>query len=320
MTSQPWIDPQLLAALPAILAAGRRPVTLEVLAEVRAIGAARTPTDDELRRGGTIEVEHRRAPGPVGAPELELLILRPAGTAGVRRCVYYLHGGGMMAGDVRGDLPVIGDWVEQLGVVVVSVGYRLAPEHPYPAAADDCLAGLLWTVAHADDLGVHGPPVVAGTSAGGGLAAALVLRVRDAGGPAVAGQVLICPMLDDRTVPLPGGQPGPYDTWSLVSNLTGWTAVLGDARGTDDVPPYAAPARAIDLSGLPPTFVDVGSLDVFRDEDVDYARRIIAAGGNAELHVWPGGYHGFDALVPGAAVSVTARAARIDWLRRLLGR
>jgi acetyl esterase/lipase len=319
MTS--WIDPHLHAALPEILAGSPRPVTPANLADVRAIGAGKALTDDELRRGATITLDRRRIPGPSGAPDIDVLVLSPAGAvAGDRQCVYYIHGGGLVAGDERSDMGVIGDWVQQAGVVVVSVRYRLAPEHPYPAAVDDCVAGLRWTAAHLSLLGASGPPVVAGISAGGGLAAATVLRVRDQGGPEIAGQLLMCPMLDDRTVPAPGEVPGPYDTWSRASNLTGWTALLGDARGTDDVSPYAAPARTGDLTGLPPTFVDVGSLDAFRDEDVDYARRIWAAGGDAELHVWTGGYHGFEALVADAAVSRAARAARIDWLRRLVSR
>jgi acetyl esterase/lipase len=319
MTS-PWIDPQLLAALPEILAASPRPVTRDNLAAVREIGAGKALTDEQLRRDGSIDLERRRIPGPDGASDLDVLILRPAGAAGDRPCVYYIHGGGLVAGDERSDMSVVGDWVQQLGVVVVSVRYRLAPEHPYPAPGDDCAAGLRWTAAHRDGLGGCGPLVVAGTSAGAGLAAATVLRARDQGGPAVDGQLLMCPMLDDRTVPAPEERPGPYDTWSRASNLTGWSALLGGTRGTDAVSPYAAPARAGDLSGLPPTFVDVGSLDPFRNEDVDYARRIWAAGGDAELHVWTGGYHGFDVLVADADVSAAARAARIGWLRRLFSR
>ena len=159
---------------------------------------------------------------------------------------------------------------------------------------------------------------VAGVSAGGGLAAATALLNRDRGGPALAGQILICPMLDDRNVAAPGEAPLPWATWGRTSNLTGWTALLGDARGGPDVPPYAAPARATDLSGLPPAYLDVGSADIFREEDIDYARRIWAAGGAADLHVWAGGFHAFETRVPGAAVSVAARQARIDWLRKML--
>jgi acetyl esterase/lipase len=221
----------------------------------------------------------------------------------------------MIAGDERSDLPAVLDWVEQAGVVLVSVGYRLAPEHPYPAGVEDCHAALTWTAAHADELGIDGRLVLAGASAGGGLAAATALLHRDRGGADLTGLMLICPMLDDRNVQAP---VRPYETWSSVSNLTGWTALLGAARGGPDVPPYAAPARATDLSGLPPAFVDVGTADLFLDEDVAFAQRIWAAGGRADLHVWAGGFHGFEALVPDAAVSRAARAARITWLRRIL--
>jgi acetyl esterase/lipase len=303
------VDPELRGPLPAIMVASPRPLTPEVLPARRALGAELRPGDDVLSREGRIELESRRA------GEIELLVARPAGVTGPLPGVVYLHGGGMIAGDLRSDLPVVLDWVEQAGVVLVSVDYRLAPEHPYPAGIEDCHAALSWTFAHAEELGIDGRVVLAGTSAGGGLAAGTALLHRDRGGPGPAGLLLVCPMLDDRNVHTP---VRPWDTWSSVSNLTGWTALLGAARGGPDVPPYAAPARATDLSGLPPAFVDVGTADIFLDEDVAFAQRIWAAGGRADLHVWAGGYHGFDGLVPEAAVSRAARATRIDWLRRIL--
>ncbi|KFG04110.1 alpha/beta hydrolase fold domain-containing protein, partial [Streptomyces scabiei] len=176
------------------------------------------------------------------------------------------------------------------------------------------------TVAHAEEIG--GDPdrlVLAGGSAGGGLAAALALLARDRKGPRLLGQLLMCPMLDDRNDTFSAHQMAGLGVWDRTANETGWNALLGERRGTDAVEPYAAPARAADLSGLPPAFIDVGSAETFRDEDVSYATRIWQAGGSAELHVWPGGFHGFDGLVPGAAVSVDAREARLRWLRRLLG-
>jgi acetyl esterase/lipase len=303
------VDPELREPLPVIMAAGPRPLTLDVLPARRALGAQQRPGDEELARDGRIVLESRRA------GETTVLVARPAGARGPLPGVVYLHGGGMVAGDERGDLPVVLDWVEQVGVVLVSVDYRLAPEHPYPAGVEDCHAALTWTAAHAGELGIDGRLVLAGTSAGGGLAAATALLHRDRGGAGLVGLLLVCPMLDDRNVHAP---VRPYQTWSSVSNLTGWTALLGAARGGPDVPPYAAPARATDLAGLPPAFIDVGTADIFLDEDVDLARRIWAAGGRADLHVWAGGYHGFDALVPEAAVSRAARAERIAWLRRVL--
>jgi acetyl esterase/lipase len=200
------------------------------------------------------------------------------------------------------------------------VEYRLAPEHPYPAGVNDCYEGLRWVAANAASLDIDPKRlVIAGSSAGGGLAAAVALMCRDRGGPSLAGQVLMCPMLDDRQQTPSSPEAVPNGLWDPQSNQTGWIALLGEARGTVDVSPYAAPARASDLTNLPPAFIDVGAAEVFRDEDVDYAVRIWQAGGEAELHVWPGGYHSFDVLVPDAPVSRAARAARVDWLGRLLG-
>jgi acetyl esterase/lipase len=303
------VDPELRQPLPAIMAATPRPLTLDVLPARRALGAELRPTDELLSRDGRIALETRQA------GETSVLIARPTGAKGPLPGVVYLHGGGMIAGDERSDLPGVLEWVEQAGVVLISVAYRLAPEHPYPAGVEDCHAALSWTLAHLDELGVDGRVVLAGTSAGGGLAAGTALLHRDRGGADLAGLLLMCPMLDDRRVDAP---VRPYDTWSSVSNLTGWTALLGAARGGPDVSPYAAPARAADLSGLPPTFIDVGTADIFLDEDMAFGQRIWAAGGRADLHVWAGGFHAFDHLVPEAQISREARAARVGWLRRIL--
>jgi acetyl esterase/lipase len=156
-----------------------------------------------------------------------------------------------------------------------------------------------------------------GGSAGGGLAAATALLSRDRGGPALIGQLLECPMIDDRNNSYSARQMAGLGIWDQAANQLGWTALLGDAQGGPDVSPYAAPARAADLSGLPPAFIDVGSAETFRDEAVDYASRIWRAGGVAELHVWPGGFHGFAGLAPQAAVSQAAEVSPRAWLRRL---
>jgi acetyl esterase/lipase len=225
----------------------------------------------------------------------------------------------MILGDNRTGVVEMLDWAQEFQMVVVSVGYRLAPETPHPGPVEDCYAGLVWTAEHADELGIDpNRIIVAGGSAGGGLTAALALMARDRGGPALLGQMLICPMLDDRNDTPSARQMAGLGVWDRISNETGWTALLGAARGEPDVSPYAAPAREKDLSGLPPAFIDVGSAETFRDEDITYASRIWQAGGVAELHVWPGGFHGFDGLAPQAALSQEARAARVRWLRRLL--
>ncbi|CBG75601.1 MULTISPECIES: alpha/beta hydrolase [Streptomyces] len=319
-TPPPPFDPELAAVLADLGDQAPTTATPDDIpaARERLRAEVPLPTNDELSCGGLFEVRERTVPGPPGAPDVSLLICRPTSVPGPRPIVYFTHPGGMIVGTNRLGLPL--DWAEELGLVVVSVEYRLAPEHPHPAPVEDCYAGLVWTVAHAEEIG--GDPdrlVLAGGSAGGGLAAALALLARDRKGPRLLGQLLMCPMLDDRNDTFSAHQMAGLGVWDRTANETGWNALLGERRGTDAVEPYAAPARAADLSGLPPAFIDVGSAETFRDEDVSYATRIWQAGGSAELHVWPGGFHGFDGLVPGAAVSVDAREARLRWLRRLLG-
>ncbi|SQD98471.1 Alpha/beta hydrolase fold-3 domain protein [Parafrankia sp. Ea1.12] len=275
--------------------------------------------DARLARDGAFELTEVSVPGPPGGPEVSLLVCRPTATATPHAVLYFAHGGGMITGDNRLTLDDPLDWAQELGLVVVSVDYRLAPENPHPAPVEDCYAGLVWTAAHAVDLGVDPSRIIiSGQSAGGGLAAATALLARDRGGPALDGQLLMCPMLDDRNDTPSARQMTGLGIWDRSMNEMGWTALLGAARGGPDVSSYAAPARATDLSALPPTFVDVGSAETFRDEDVAYASRIWQAGGEAELHVWPGGFHAFDLVAPQAALSRAAKAARLQWLRRLL--
>ncbi|MFC4057603.1 alpha/beta hydrolase [Planomonospora corallina] len=316
----PPFDPELAAAL-AVLGESVPPsLTPDMVPLLRQAQAnALTVTDEALSRGGAFQVEERAVPGPAGAPDVSLLVCRPAGATAPLAAIYHTHGGGMILGDNRAGIDGVLDLAQELRLAVVSVEYRLAPEHPHPAPVEDCYAGLVWTVAHAGELGIDpGRVVVGGASAGGGLAAALALLARDRGGPALAGQLLMCPMLDDRNDTPSTHQMAGLGVWDRTANETGWTALLGEARGGPDVSPYAAPARAADLSGLPPAFIDVGSAETFRDEDVAYASRIWQAGGSAELHVWPGGFHGFDLMAPQAAISQDARAARLRWLHRLL--
>jgi acetyl esterase/lipase len=312
-------DPELAAALAVIQEELPSSLTPEMIVPMRAGMVLGRLTDDDLRRDGTFDVTERLVPGPAGDPDVSLLICRPTGATTPLAAVYHTHGGGMIIGDNRSGIDEMLTWAEQLNLVVVSVEYRLAPETPHPGPVEDCYAGLVWTAEHADELGIDPDRiVVAGASAGGGLAAALALMARDRGGPALLGQLLIYPMIDDRNDTPSSIQMAGLGIWDHTANTTGWGALLGDAAGGPDVSPYAAPARATDLSGLPPAFIDVASAETFRDEDVAYATRIWQAGGCAELHVWPGGYHGFDGFAPQAAVSQEARAARVRWLHRLL--
>lgn len=197
--------------------------------------------------------------------------------------------------------------------------YRLAPEHPYPAALEDAAAALRWLAGPDAPAALDGDRIiVAGVSAGGGLAAATALFARDQGGPRIAGLVLLCPMLDHRSDSESARQMAGHGSWDRDANATAWAAYLADVEG--GVPPYASPAVADSLAGLPPTFIDVGSAETFRDECVAFARRMWADGGDAELHVWPGGAHAFDFLAPWTVLARDARRAREEWLRRLLHR
>jgi acetyl esterase/lipase len=232
----------------------------------------------------------------------------PAQAAGP--AAVYLHGGGMICGSVQLYDRVIAAYVADSGVPLLAVDYRLAPEYPHPAPVEDSYAGLAWLPAHAAELGVD-PARIAlmGDSGGGGLAAAAALLARDRG-PAVTRQILVYPMLDDRTTD-PDPALAPFAAWSYDDNYTAWHAVLGDQIGTASVPGTAAPARAADLAGLPSIYVEVGELDIFRDEAIEYARRAAAAAVPVELHVHPGCPHAFDRVAPGADVVRRSRADRL---------
>jgi acetyl esterase/lipase len=276
---------------------------------------------EPLPKNGQVKVEDHQVPGPADAPPITLRVYTPRAGSEPRPCLYWIHGGGMILGDIDLDDRSCQTYAAELHCVVVSVRYRLAPEHPHPAPVEDCYAGLKWTAAHASRLGIDGRRlVVGGASAGGGLAAATALLARDRGGPAVSFQCLIYPMLDDRNQTLSSREFVDIPSWGRLANIAGWTALLGSAVGSKEVSPYAAPARATDLSGLPPALVQVGELEVFRDEDIDYATRLMQAGVATELHVYPGAYHGWDSVAPEAAVSKRAIADRMDALRRAFQR
>jgi len=318
----PPFDPELGAALKARTTGPRVPLTVANLAaaQERDAAARPRPTLADLRAGGSFEAEELRVPGGAGEPDVTLVSARPAGLAGPLPLLYYMHGGGMVMGNAWSVLPrLLRDLALPLGLAVISVEYRLAPRARYPAQLEDCYSGLLRAAGDAHALGIDAQRiVVGGKSAGGGLAAALALLTRDRGGPAPAGQFLLSPMLDDRNTTFSSHQMDGTGTGDRISGTTMWQALLGDLHGAADVPPYAAPARATDLSGLPPAYVDVGSVEMFRDEDIAYADALWRAGGQAELHVWPGAFHGFDTFAPGAVLSHDARDTRLRWLRRVL--
>lgn len=231
--------------------------------------------------------------------------------------VLWIHGGGLIMGNSVQDRAYCEQVADELGVAVASVGYRLAPEDPFPAALDDCAAALQWLAVQP---GIDPTRIaVAGGSAGGNLAAALALRARDEGGVQPCFQLLLYPMLDDRTVLRSDLDRSAMRMWSPKANRFGWDSYLMGKAGGVAVPELAAPARAEDLSGLPPAWIGVGGSDLFHDEDVAYALRLQEAGVDCTLDVVPGGYHAFDVIERNTPVSQRFIAAQLAALRVGLG-
>ena len=303
------LDPEVaaaLAALPFDIGAALGNLTDETIGEVRA-AMSQMPvpplTDKVLRTDHEI-------PGSGG---VVVRVHRPVDVKGPLPCVYWMHGGGLVLGDYAGDDARFDVWCPQLACVGVSVQYRLSPETKYPGPLDDCYAGLAWVHQHANELGVDAARIgVGGQSAGAGLAAGLALLGRDRGEVPLAFQLLIYPMIDDRQITPSSQWPDPV--WPPSANTYGWTAYLGDRKGTDDVDAYAAPARATDLAGLPSTLIAVGAVDGFSDEDIAYAVRLRHAGVPVDLRVYAGAPHGFEGLAPGSAVAIRAVRDTDEWL------
>jgi acetyl esterase/lipase len=264
--------------------------------------------------------EVRRIEGPGGV--LEIYWFDSAPGSSDRAALLHIHGGGMIIGSaasMQHNPSAIAAW---LGIPVASVEYRLAPDHPFPAPQEDCYAGLAWLAANAADLGIDPERIgIIGESAGGGLAAAVAQMARDLGTPRLAAQFLTYPMLDHRT----GGGDCPYANagtgefvWTRASNCFGWEALRGDYLLDDTRKGWFSPIRADDLSGLPPTWIGVGALDLFLDEDIEYARRLAHARVPVELHVYPGAIHAFNAVADAAVTRAFNRDLRAS-ITRLLG-
>jgi acetyl esterase/lipase len=231
--------------------------------------------------------------------------------------VVFFHGGGYIFGHIDLFDGPVSRYVSASGVPMLSVEYRRAPEHPFPTPLEDAYTALRWLHEHAAELGLDPERIgVMGDSAGGGMAAALTILARERGGPAIARQILLMPMLDDRTR-TPNPHIAPYALWSYDDSATAWPALLGDAAGGPDVPPTAAPARLEDASGLPPAYIDVGQIDVFRDEDMAYATKLSRAGVPVEFHLHPGAPHEFDSIAFDSDVARRAIADRVRVLKSI---
>lgn len=272
----------------------------------------------DLTWGGSVQLSTAVAPTRDGAT-VDLMVLKPRLAPGPLPVIYYIHGGGMIMGNASWNLETLVPMVADGSTALVSVEYRLAPEHPDPVPVEDCYAGFAWVAENAIDLGIDPARlIIAGVSAGGGLAAGVALMARDRHFPRISTQILICPMLDDRFETPSSCMLDGRGSWDRNDNLYGWTALLGDRRGGPEVTSYCAPAREEDLFGLPNTYIDVGSAEGFRDEVLTYAGRLSQAGVLVDLHMWGGGFHAFDLDVPDAAISRDAIAAREAFLRRAL--
>jgi len=249
---------------------------------------------------------------------LRARIYRPTDRNGRLPALLHIHGGGYVMGSVRMNHLSNIELAASTSALILSVDYRLAPETVAPGAVEDCYAALQWLHDNAEQLGIDPARIaIRGESAGGGLAAALALLARDRGGPAIVHQNLIYPMLDDRScITRMPAHLGAF-VWTPQANAFGWRSLLGQEPGSAEISPYAAPARAEDLAGLPPSFIAVGALDLFLVEDMDYARRLIEAGVAAELHVYPGAYHGFD-ILPDAAPTRQMKRDAVAALRKAL--
>lgn len=298
------LDPEVAQAI-GLMPFGQ--MDAESVAMVRGI-AFDVPLSDAVER--TDHVVH-------GDADVVVRVHRPKGAEGLLPCLYSMHGGGYVIGSYTMDDAVFDARCPRLGMVGVSVDYRLAPETSYPGPLDDCYAGLAWVHEHAEELDIDSTRIgVGGISAGGGLAAAVALLARDRGDVPVAFQLLDSPMLDDRQTTW-SSQQDDLAVWSRESNTFGWRSYLGDLYGSDAVPYTAAPARARDLTGLPPAFVSVGSVDGFLDEDVDYALRLVHADVPCELHVYAGACHGYQ-IAAGSNIARRSRRDVEEWLARQL--
>jgi acetyl esterase/lipase len=267
---------------------------------------------------GVVAVD-RTVPGPAGAPGVKIRHFRPAGRTEALPVLVWMHGGGWVLGGIELDDLMARQLAKDVQCAVVSVEYRLAPEHPYPAALEDCYAVVKWLAADGRSQGIDATRIaVGGASAGGGLAAGLALLARDRGDVQIHFQLLIYPALNDRNVAqVDEGVPeNPF--WSRENALRSWRAYLAHGVGSDEVPVYAAPTRADDLSGLPPAFIAAAGVDMFMPDNLDYAERLTAAGVPTELHLYPGAFHAFDAFAPMARVAQQFVTDRNRALQRAL--
>ncbi len=312
--SRHLVDPELSVGLDAHL-----PQTLssETLPQYRSmlfamVAAIPKPSSEAMQK---VRFEERQVPGYKAGPDVRVLVYAPGDrTEEPLPAILHIHGGGFVSGSADMSDPNSRSYAVDMNCVVVSVDYRLAPETAFPGPLEDCYAALLWLHAAGAELGIDPDRImVAGESAGAGLAAALCLLARDRGQVRPCFQYLAEPMLDHRSAGSDHPHTGHFG-WTRGHNRFGWSSMLGEVD--DPVSPYASPAVAEDLAGLPPTFIHIGAIDLFLEESLEYARRLTRAGVSMELHVWPGAYHAFGAI--NAHVSREARRVAHTAIQRAL--
>ncbi|WP_232666665.1 alpha/beta hydrolase [Pseudonocardia sp. TRM90224] len=292
----------------------RIPLDIRSNVVVRLINALPLPVG-EVADG--VELTTHTVAGRDGHPPVQVHVYGTAERARPSGALLWIHGGGYVLGDAAGDHALCSRIARDLGITVVNVNYRLAPADPFPAGLEDCYTGLRWLHDNAEDLGVDPDRIaIGGESAGGGLAAALAQLAHDRGEVPVCFQLLVYPMLDDRTT-LDESQPRTL-VWSPASNMYGWTSYLGHRPGAEENRPYAVPARREDLSGLPPAWIGVGDLDLFHAEDTAYAGRLAEAGVPCQLEAVTGVYHGVLSMLPDAPTVVAFRRSATDALAAAL--
>jgi acetyl esterase/lipase len=314
------LDPELKVPLEEFLAVTDGGVNLHDIPRMRAISIelfsalqAEAPAIE-----GVVSEDYRVAAAD-GSHEVAARIYRPMDGPKVFPALLWMHGGGYVLGNIDQDDLFAKQLAKDIQSVVVSVEYRLAPEHPFPLPLEDCYMILNWMAANCQQLQIDRSRIaIGGASAGGGLAAGLALMARDRADVDVAFQLLIYPMIDHRNVLPASDSRSDALIWSRESNLIGWRSYLGEATDAENVSEYAAALHATDLRGLPPAYIPVGALDLFLRENIEYAQRLIAAGVPAELHVYPGAYHAFDMFAPLASVSQRFNANRNEALKRAL--
>ena len=286
----PFVHPELRAAVAKMGAMAAVTITPAMLPMARSTMSGTAPKPEAAPA-----IRELTIPGPRDNPSLRIYVINEGDKGKPRAAILNMHGGGFILGRAADELPALQKTARELDCVIVTVEYRLAPETPFPGSLEDSYAALRWLHANAPSLGADpGGITVMGASAGGGLAAMLAIAARDRGEVPIVFQALHFPMLDDRTgstVQRPRQQGAVM--WTPASNRFGWTALLGAPAGSDAAPRGAVPARESDLAGLPPTVIGVGSIDLFYEENVEYARRLAAAGVPVEMAIAPGAYHGF---------------------------